>query len=758
MNIKSKLIILILTVSLVPLAISNSIVYFYERDNNIREIFNHLESLASIQRARINDLYKQNLERIGLVASRTQLRISLNKFNKDGLGKHQKKMNRIIADAKKSIQDFKVISIISLDGLIVASTDQIRIGNEYLNNEVFFSGQTRFRVDMFALDKQQNLLAQFSGPLQLDGKLLGVLVIESSVDNFMSSINDYTGLGETGETILANQDEYGNIMFLMPTRFDKQAALKLVVSAEQEFDPIVQFRKGEGIMRSDTVDYRGVPVLAVTRFIEDTNWAIVAKIDTKEAFARLSTMRHTLVTILIVFTTLVIFVSIFFSRKITLPINRLTKTAENIIAGKINVKADETSRDETGLLGRTFNVMMASQAKVKGNLEENINELKRNRLQLEEQHQRIQLLMDSTAEAIYGIDTFGKCTFANLSCLRLLGYDNVNQILGQDTHKLFHSTHQNGEHYAAEDCHIQRGLKDGTRKHVDDEVFWRADGSAFDAEYWSHPILNNEIIVGAVVTFLDITERKHAEQEKQDMLNKLEDKNEELERFTYTVSHDLKSPLVTIKGFLGLLMKDIAVNDQDRITSDTKRINEAVDKMQLLLEELLELSRIGRKTSPLTKVSLNELVKDVILMLESDITNTRTTITIEDNLPSIKVEEPRIKEVYLNLIENAIKYRREDIAPEIRIGVRQNKIDDQETVFYMHDNGIGIDPRYHNKIFDLFERLDSNSDGTGVGLAIVKRIIDVHHGQLWVESDGLGKGSTFCFMLPQDNAQQAGRI
>lgn len=244
--------------------------------------------------------------------------------------------------------------------------------------------------------------------------------------------------------------------------------------------------------------------------------------------------------------------------------------------------------------------------------------------------------------------------------------------------------------------------------------------------------------------FMDITERKQAEEEREHFIESLEAKNAELEQFTYTVSHDLKSPLVTIRGFLGMLFKDATDGNMERLRKDMTFINEATDKMQRLLDELLELSRIGRLMNPPESIPFGELVREAVEMVSGRIVNAGATIEIAPDLPSVFGDRVRLVEALQNLIDNAVKFMGDQPHPKIEIGCKQ---EGEETVFYVQDNGMGIDLRYHEKIFGLFDRLDPQSEGTGIGLALVKRIIEVHEGRIWVASEGGGKGATFYFTL-----------
>jgi PAS domain S-box-containing protein len=232
---------------------------------------------------------------------------------------------------------------------------------------------------------------------------------------------------------------------------------------------------------------------------------------------------------------------------------------------------------------------------------------------------------------------------------------------------------------------------------------------------------------------------------RKELIGELENKNSELERFTYTVSHDLKSPLVTINGFLGYLEQDAASGNMERLKKDTRRIQEAVNKMQRLLNELLELSRIGRMINLPENIPFNELVREALDIVQGQLEERGVTVQIQPNLPVISGDRPRLIEVIQNLLDNAVKYMGDQKEPRIEIG-QQGEIDGTP-ILYVKDNGIGIPSEHHDRIFGLFNKLDTNAEGTGIGLAIVKRIIEVHGGRIWVQSE-VGMGSTFYFTLP----------
>lgn len=218
----------------------------------------------------------------------------------------------------------------------------------------------------------------------------------------------------------------------------------------------------------------------------------------------------------------------------------------------------------------------------------------------------------------------------------------------------------------------------------------------------------------------------------------------ELERFAYTVSHDLKSPIITIKGFTGSMEKDLANGNYLRIAGDLKRVSAAADKMSYLLSDLLKLSMIGHVVGTPELVDMNQLVRDVLAQLAGPLLNRNLDVEVQPGLPAVFCDGRRMAEVVQNLVENAINYMGGQGEPRIQFGMRE---EEGNAVFFVEDNGIGIAERYHQTIFGLFNKLDAGSEGTGVGLALAKRIIEVHGGRIWVESEGIGTGSRFCFTV-----------
>ena len=250
----------------------------------------------------------------------------------------------------------------------------------------------------------------------------------------------------------------------------------------------------------------------------------------------------------------------------------------------------------------------------------------------------------------------------------------------------------------------------------------------------------------------NIIKRMRMEAELKRLIGELENKNSELERFAYTVSHDLKSPLITIRGFLGFLEKDAAGGNIERLRTDIGRISDATNKMQQLLNGLLELSRVGRLMNPGELVPFAAIAQDAIAIVRGQIDAFGAEVILQEGLPPVFGDRARLVEVMQNLLDNAVKFSSQAVNPRIEIGTL-GPDEGNKPIFFVRDNGLGIDAQYHERIFGLFNKLDAQSEGTGIGLALVKRIIEFHGGRIWVESEGRGKGSTFFFTLPITDPQ-----
>jgi len=495
MKIRSKLVLTFAPLALLTLVLLGSLAYFSARDALTEQVLHNLTSVAAIQDRQVSSIVDQNLERLALVASRTQLRLSLDKYIAgDEVQVHQNKMNRILTDAVNTVPAFHKLFVQTMDGRIVASSDPGQIGNSQADAEFFLAGQLGNRVDLFYRDAGGQLGVFFAGPLFLGEILLGVLVIESDVSNMIASTTDYHGLGSTGETILVRRTANGDAMFINPARFATGAALELVVPKQDQDAPYTQSLMKHQKLSEDAVDYTGHKVIAVTRYLEEVDWGLVVQMRRAEAFAPIDRLRGVLLILISLFSALVLLASLYIARSITRPVSRLTEVAGRISRGDFSERAPVTSGDEVGVLAGAFNRMTE-------HLIDDINELRR-------AEEKFQALLESAPDAIVIIERSGEICLANYQAGLLFGYE-PGELLGRPIEMLmparFRGTHAGLRNEFFADPHY-RPMAESV------ELFClRKDGTEVPVEISLAPIETRDgLVVASAIR--DISDRMEAEQ------------------------------------------------------------------------------------------------------------------------------------------------------------------------------------------------------------------------------------------------------
>jgi len=621
MKIRTKLCLTYLFISFPALVVIGVSLYSYVKKTLTSDVLNHLDSVSSIQKHRIENIIDQNLERIRLVTSRTQLRISLNEYLDNGDPKQIEKINLIIADALKSIASFTVMSILDMKGNVLASTEKNRVGRNYSDYDFFPAATQQTNAEHFFLDQNNKLKLYLSGPLMFDESPIGILLIESEADTIVTLVRDYSGLRQTGETVLGKKSPDGKfVVYLLPLRFDRDAALIRKVSIADRSNAMVKAINERGRLLTTATDYRGHEVLVAANYIPQTHWGLVVKIDKNEAFEPIHTLMRSIVLVTIVLVLVIVLVSYLLANIISKPVVALTKVAHGIHEGDLSNRAVIQTRDEVGELARSFNEMADTLIHAKQDLEVSNKELQNHREHLED------LVSDRTRE--------------------------------------------------------------------------------------------------------------------------LERSNQELESFSYSVSHDLRSPLRAIDGYSHILMEELADKISDESKEHFNRIRLASQRMGGLIDDLLELSRISRKEFKSERIDLSTTVRAIFSTLNENPSREVKLIVQPDIF--VDADAGLIDVMFCNLIGNALKYTGKRNSPRIEFG---EAMKNGERVLFLKDNGIGFDNRYSDKIFGAFQRLVKQDEypGNGIGLATVSRIIQRHSGRIWAEGES-GKGAVFYFTLPASAA------
>ena len=455
-------------------------------------------------------------------------------------------------------------------------------------------------------------------------------------------------------------------------------------------------------------------------------------------------------------------------RPISNPILELAWTAKMVTSTRdYSIRAGKHSEDEVGVLIEGFNGMLGQIQKrdtellhASQGLERRVNErtkelaqevADRQRAQeaLHESEERLRLILDSTAEAIFGIDREGLCTFCNPATLRLLGYEKPEALLGRLMYEITRHADANGARYPFQTAPITNARLKGHEVHSDTESFSRADGTYFPVEYWAYPIRKNGESVGAVVTFLDITVRKRTQAALLEAKEAAEAANRAKSEFLANMSHEIRTPMNGIIGMTDLAL-DTPLTPEQR--DYLNMVKSSADSLLHVINDILDFSKIeaGKLELEKTEFSIRDLFEDTLktMALRADKKLLEISSRVSAGVPKILIGDPtRLRQLIVNLVGNAIKFT-EIGTISIDTGVESRTDDEVLLHVSVSDTGIGIPPEKQNVIFESFAQADGSTTrrfgGTGLGLTISRQLVELMGGRIWVESEA-GKGSKFHF-------------
>ncbi len=455
-------------------------------------------------------------------------------------------------------------------------------------------------------------------------------------------------------------------------------------------------------------------------------------------------------------------------RPISNPILELAWVTKMVTSSRdYSIRAGKRSEDEVGVLIDGFNEMLgqiqnrdAELSHAREDLERRVDErtveleqevADRQRAQeaLHESEGRIRLLLDSTAEAIFGIDREGKCTFCNPATLRLLGHEKVEALLGRFMHEVMHHSHADGTPYPVAECSIANSLRLGEGIHSDDEIFWRADGTNFPAEYWAYPIRKEGEAVGAVVTFLDITGRKRGQAALLEAKEAAEAGSRAKSEFLANMSHEIRTPMNGIIRMTELALDTPLTAEQRDYLSLVKS---SADSLLHVINDILDFSKIeaGKLELEKTEFDIRDLLRDTLktMAFRASKKNLELSVHVSPNVPRSVLGDPtRLRQLIVNLVANAIKFT-EAGSIVVDAGLDASAGSEIRMHIFVSDTGMGIPPEKQEIIFESFAQADGSTTrrfgGTGLGLTISRQLVELMGGRMWVESE-VGKGSTFHF-------------
>jgi len=360
--------------------------------------------------------------------------------------------------------------------------------------------------------------------------------------------------------------------------------------------------------------------------------------------------------------------------------------------------------------------------------------------ELQKLQRQYELILNAAGEGICGVEPNGKITFVNPTAAKLMGLE-VTKMVGRNEAELFGELTQ-------QDTTTIRKDQNASPFEV---ALKRADGSTFTAEFERSQICENNRVIGRVVLFKDITERKQSAQALEHKAAELARSNAELEQFAFVASHDLQEPLRKIRAFGDRLKMKCAAILAPESADYLDRMQNAAARMQTLINDLLTFSRVISRTEPFVTVDLAQVTREVLSDLEVRIEKTGATVEV-NNLPKIQADPMQMRQLLQNLIGNALKFHLPNAKPKVKVHAEilaNDLVEAPICQLTVQDNGIGFDEKYLDKIFAVFQRLHGRQEyeGTGIGLAVCRRIVDRHKGNITAKSKP-GEGATFTVQLP----------
>jgi len=441
-------------------------------------------------------------------------------------------------------------------------------------------------------------------------------------------------------------------------------------------------------------------------------------------------------------TLVIVSLALIIIRSITSPLSRLQRGVEIVAGGNLDYKTNLGTSDEIGRLSGAFDNMTENLKKItvsRDDLSKEIERRKQAETALSASQKMLQLVIDNIPQRVFWKDKNFRYIGCNVPFLKDAGLADVNEIAGKEDFDL--SWKKTASIYRADDT---AAMASDIPKINYEEPQDKPDGTRLWLRTSKIPLHDKEgNVIGLLGTYEDITDRKLAEARLIDALADLERSNKDLEQFAYVASHDLQEPLRMVSSFTQLLAQHYEGRLDEKAKKFMDYVVDGAVRMQRLINDLLAYSRVGTRGKPLETTDAHAILGEAIRNLAAMIEENRAIIT-NDELPTVRADASQLMQVFQNLISNAIKFHGENI-PHIHVSAQDSG---REWVFSVRDNGIGIERQYADRVFIIFQRLHTRQEypGTGIGLAVCKRIVERHGGRIWFESEP-GKGSTFFFTM-----------
>ncbi len=759
-SIRGKLIGCFLLMTMIPLLTVSIISYYNGRRAVEQRVIEQLTSIADLKKAELQDWIQERLLDTRIISGNKFLQAaftsllyirrsmdSVDSMLQSDIGKEY--YTRLLVYLNKLKSNYKVYNEIYItdiaNGEIIISTNEDNVG-KIEHDILFFTDALKMRSlpvkDIHYSNYTDQIFMTFFGPIQktdpvtLLGSniMIGALLLRvNTKDSIEPMIQSWPGMGKTGETLLVRR-EGENVIFLNNLRHHKESALKFSIPITTKIaQPSILSSEGkEGIIK--TTDYRNVSVLSAYRHLPILKWGLVAKQDSAEAFAPINKLKRQIIVLVIISTAGVIVAVFLIANSITRPIKRLVRGAKSIAGGDLTQRIEIKVKDEIGVLANEFNLMATKLEESHSGLEQKINE---RTAKLKESEEKYRESINSANDAIFTLDmNTAQIIDSNKKAEELSGYSKseLNELKVWDMYsnqdkkrleKLWEEVRENGS---------------GTLHDINHK---RKDGSIVPTSLSVSVIeYGNRKFVQKICR--DITERKKMEQQ----LIRTE-RLAAIGELAAEVAHEINNPLGGLQNFVKMIEKEPGNIPQTK--EFINLIQEGLKRIEVIVKRLTTFSK--PYVLRMSKYNLNDIIKESLIFMEHRIENENISLQkrFTPNLPPVYVDVDNVSQVIINLLANAF-----DSMPnggKLLIESQLCKEHESCVQFLITDTGYGIKKDEVDKIFDPFFSTKGNGKGIGLGLAISKRIMEDHGGNIRVASSS-GKGTTFAVCFPTGNSEE----
>lgn len=733
-SIQSKLTLAFILL-LIPVVALIAIASFRNAQSLISErTFEQLEYIVNAKQKEVTKVIQKSLNQTKTIASQPQFLELVDKLSKEKETENNDQLVEYLENLLVLYPTFTDIIVSGKDGKLIASASSQALKTSPQ------PAANLSQTEDFEITDQAGILA-VNGPILVSQEPTGFISVLTSQEELIEIVKVHSGLGQSGEVIIGKV-EGADILYLTPLRhIQKKGNFSLSVKGNRHLPMVLATQKLSGVIIGK--DYRGVQVLAGYQPLPISNWGLVAKIDTAEAFEQINRLRNELIGISMLVLLLFILVGFLVSRSITQPLHKLHLGTEKIGKGEWDYQLNIDTGDEVEQLAHEFTNMAqelkASYAGLEKKVQDRTWELqsqKETSESLAEDLKKFQLAVENASDQIVITDPDAKILYANKSLEKTTGFV-VDEILGKNPGKLWGGVMK--KPYFKK---MWKTIKEEKKTFTSELRNKRKNGQEYFAAISITPILDE---TGNVRFFVglerDITKAKEVDKMKTEFIS--------------VASHQLRTPLSAIKWFSEMLLSGDAGKPTKEQNEFLQQIYDSNDRMIDLVNALLNVSRIeqGRIAIEPKPTNLLKLVDEVIIELTPKIKERKLKITVSKHqqLPKVSIDPKLIRQVYANLLSNAVKYTPNK--GEITVFVSRKG---KEIISQVSDTGYGIPKGQQKRVFTRFFRADNirkiSTDGTGLGLYIVKSVIDSSGGKIWFKSEE-GKGTTFWFTLPVKGAK-----